>query len=147
LPWVGAAFRRVRMQNNEIELLVLVTPEFIDALDPQDVPPCGPGQMTTSPNDSEFYGRGYLEVPNPCPDNCRAGFSDGFNGQYQTAPIPAEEILGQTGSSRKPSNGLTSAPGRVQRPIVKKGAGYEAGPSGPHPRPALIGPVGYDVRD
>ena len=63
LPWVGAAFRRVEEQNNEIELLVLVTPEFVDALDPQDVPRCGPGQLTTTPPDVDLYWRGYVEVP------------------------------------------------------------------------------------
>jgi pilus assembly protein CpaC len=70
LPWFGTAFRHVREQANEIELLVLVTPEFVDALDPQDVPPCGPGELTTSPNDVELYLRGYLEVPRTG-DNCR----------------------------------------------------------------------------
>lgn len=70
LPWFGAAFRHVRQQSNEIELLVLVTPEFIDALDPQDVPPCGPGELTTVPNDTELYFRNYLEVPKNA-DACR----------------------------------------------------------------------------
>ena len=147
LPWLGAAFRRVRIQNNEIELLVLVTPEFIDALDPQDVPPCGPGEMTTSPNDSEFYGRGYLEVPKPCADNCRVGLFDGFTGSQPTAPIPTEEIIGQAGT-RNAKGTFTTSPGRMQRPVVKAGANRANTTSGdPASRPALIGPVGYDVRD
>jgi pilus assembly protein CpaC len=69
LPWFGSAFRHVREQSNEIELLIIVTPEFVDALDPQDVPPCGPGELTTQPNDVELYLRGYLEVPRNC-DTC-----------------------------------------------------------------------------
>ena len=77
LPWVGAAFRRVEEQNNEVELLILVTPEFVDALDPHEVPPCGPGQLTTSPNDVELYWRGYVEVPRCC--------EDGSCGQCQEA--------------------------------------------------------------
>ena len=72
LPWFGAAFRHIREQSNEIELLVLVTPEFIDALDPQDVPPCGPGELTTTPKDAELYFRAYMEVPRNC-DSCRDG--------------------------------------------------------------------------
>ena len=34
MPWFGSAFRRVREQNNEIELLIMVTPEFVDGMDP-----------------------------------------------------------------------------------------------------------------
>jgi pilus assembly protein CpaC len=63
LPWFGVPFRRVTNRSNEIELLIFVTPEFCEAMDPNEVPPCGPGQLTVSPNDAELYGRGYLEVP------------------------------------------------------------------------------------
>lgn len=68
LPYVGVPFRRVREEVNEIELLILVTPEFADAMDPQEVPPCGPGMYTTSPSSGELYLHGYLEVPR-CPPN------------------------------------------------------------------------------
>lgn len=67
LPFAGAAFRRVEEKVNEIELLVLVTPELVDALDPHEMPPCLPGMRTTSPNDVELYLRGYMEVPRCCP--------------------------------------------------------------------------------
>lgn len=63
LPWVGAAFRTVQEENNEVELLVLVTPELVAPLEPHEVPPCGPGQFTTSPCDVDLYWRGYIEVP------------------------------------------------------------------------------------
>ncbi|MCA9184564.1 MAG: pilus assembly protein N-terminal domain-containing protein [Planctomycetales bacterium] len=72
LPWAGAAFRRVQETNNEIELLILVTPEFADAMDPHEVPCGGPGTNTTSPTDTELYWRGYLEVPN-CDPQAGAG--------------------------------------------------------------------------
>lgn len=67
LPWAGALFRRVEEKVNEIELIVLVTPELVDALDPHEMPPCLPGMRTTSPNDPELYFRGYMEVPKCCP--------------------------------------------------------------------------------
>jgi pilus assembly protein CpaC len=35
-------------------------------MEPNEVPPCGPGQTTTSPTDVELYFRGYLEVPKNC---------------------------------------------------------------------------------
>jgi pilus assembly protein CpaC len=67
LPWIGIPFRRVSSKRNDVELLILVTPEFCEAMDPNEVPPCGPGQLTTTPTDCELYGRGYLEVPKNCP--------------------------------------------------------------------------------
>ncbi|MCA9188126.1 MAG: pilus assembly protein N-terminal domain-containing protein [Pirellulaceae bacterium] len=63
LPWAGAAFRRVQETINEVELLVLVRPELVDALDGCDVPQYGPGEQTESPKDIDLFFRGYLEVP------------------------------------------------------------------------------------
>jgi pilus assembly protein CpaC len=147
LPWVGAAFRRVREQANEIELLVLVTPEFVDALDPQDVPPCGPGQTTTSPTDCELYGRGYLEVPNQCGDNCRVGLYDGSGLEtHAVAPIPVQEILGDAPKVMQRSDANhTSPPLGNSRPVMK--APVTGDPATAASRPGLIGPVGYDVRN
>lgn len=74
LPWFGAPFRRVTERQNEVELVILVTPEFAEAMDPNEVPPCGPGQLTTSPTDVELYYRGYIEVPKKCDSgNCGPG--------------------------------------------------------------------------
>lgn len=74
LPWIGAAFRRVREEESETELLVMVTPELVAALDPEQVPAEYPGSSTTSPTDKELMGLGLIEVPNVagsvCPD-CR----------------------------------------------------------------------------
>lgn len=93
LPWIGTFFRQVHEASNEIELLILVTPELVDAMDPQDVPQCGPGQSTTSPNDVQLYLRGHIEVPKCCPDgncgncqNCRE--KNGQNGQ--NGPFPPQ---------------------------------------------------------
>jgi pilus assembly protein CpaC len=70
LPWIGAAFRRVEHRINEVELLVMVTPELVGPMDPHQVPHCLPGQFTTNPCDGELYGRGYLEVPKCCEGGC-----------------------------------------------------------------------------
>jgi pilus assembly protein CpaC len=64
LPWVGAAFRRTREIVNEVELVITVTPEFVEAIDCEEVPACGPGTMTSQPTDTELYYKGYIEVPN-----------------------------------------------------------------------------------
>ena len=111
LPWAGAAFRRVEEQKNEIELVVTVRPELVDALDPQDAPNCLPGQRTTSPNDSELYFRGYIEVPNCCPDgncsNCQNGQVPGQTvieiPQGESLPAPTEAVP-------EPNNGSSLVP-------------------------------------
>ena len=73
MPYIGAAFRKTNEQINEIELLIMVTPELVDPMDPCDVPPCGPGMASGSPDDCGLYLKGYSEVPScgPCgPGGC-----------------------------------------------------------------------------
>jgi hypothetical protein len=95
-------FRKVQEQVNELEHLILVTPDFADAMDPCDVPPCGPGMETMSPSSGELYWKGMIEVPScgPCgasePCICPApgqacnlvngGAGCGPNGCYNGAP-------------------------------------------------------------
>lgn len=64
LPYIGAMFRRVREQKNDIELLITVTPELVDAMDPDQVPSGGPGLNSMSPSDADLYKNGHIEVPN-----------------------------------------------------------------------------------
>ena len=68
LPFVGAAFRTVSEEVNEIELLIMVTPEFAAGMAPHEVPQCGPGMETVSPTNCQLYWGGHLEVPacGPC---------------------------------------------------------------------------------
>ncbi|MBX7168943.1 MAG: pilus assembly protein N-terminal domain-containing protein [Pirellulales bacterium] len=63
LPYVGAMFRRNSSTTNEIELLIMVTPELVDAMEPHQVPPGGPGYDTCAPSDCELYWKGMIEVP------------------------------------------------------------------------------------
>lgn len=64
LPYIGALFRRVREERNDIELLITVTPELVAAMDPHQVPRGGPGVNSMSPNDKELFLKGHIEVPN-----------------------------------------------------------------------------------
>ena len=79
LPYIGAAFRSVREDVSEVELLVMVTPEFVGGMDPHEVPPCGPGMETVSPTNSQLYWGGHLEVPagGPCAPNASCGIDTG----------------------------------------------------------------------
>ncbi|MCC9599004.1 pilus assembly protein N-terminal domain-containing protein [Stieleria sp. JC731] len=64
LPAIGMFFRNVREQRNDVELLMTVTPELVDAMDPHQVPRGGPGLNSASPNDHDLYYNGHIEVPN-----------------------------------------------------------------------------------
>jgi len=80
VPYLGALFRSNRESQNEIELLIMVTPNFAGAMDAHEVPMGGPGFNSNSPLEQEVYGRGYVEVPPGCspqdkspPINCLPG--------------------------------------------------------------------------
>ncbi|MEX0818550.1 MAG: pilus assembly protein N-terminal domain-containing protein [Pirellulaceae bacterium] len=144
LPWVGSAFRRVHEKNNEVELLILVTPEFIDAVDASEVPPCGPGQLTASPDDVDLYFRGYLETPKCCPDgscsSCEGGVGPATFTLPNTSgpayePIPAvQQPVSASGPNRLPPRGGSQPPNPPASPRDSETA-----------TPSLIGPTGYDV--
>ena len=63
MPLVGAFFRKTREEQNEIELLITVTPDFAGPMEPHQVPCSVPGVHTQSPTDRELYFKGYMETP------------------------------------------------------------------------------------
>lgn len=63
LPYLGAFFRSNRELQNEVELLITVTPNFAGPMDPCEVPAGGPGLNTVSPTDKDLYWKGHMEVP------------------------------------------------------------------------------------
>jgi pilus assembly protein CpaC len=148
MPWVGAAFRKTQDQVNEVELVITVTPEFVDSMDCEEVPPLGPGQSTAAPTDTELYWRGYMEVPNCvgdtplCPSNCQNGncAPDSLipRGGKETIlpPQPVEDA--KTGTLRKKSATATAAkpsqqvgPPRVQtRPTTSTVSNRTTGKNG-----------------
>ncbi len=153
VPWFGIPFRHTEEETNEVELLIMVTPEFVDAADPHELTPCGPGEATTSPNDVELYYRGYMEVPKCCPENncpsCQNGTPDGLLG----APIPAAAPKRATTTQFDPSARRTSASPATR--TARASARHRPAPvhvrvdgktsrSARASRPSLIGPVGYD---
>jgi pilus assembly protein CpaC len=66
MPIIGVPFRKMEDVTNEIELLILVTPEFVDPIDPCEVPCGGPGTYTTPPDNRGLYCGGHMEVPTAC---------------------------------------------------------------------------------
>jgi pilus assembly protein CpaC len=63
LPYIGAAFRRTSQEVEEVELLILVRPELVEAMDPDQVPNCAPGLNSQVPDDCGLYWKGYMETP------------------------------------------------------------------------------------
>jgi pilus assembly protein CpaC len=161
LPFVGRAFSRVEEKLNEVELLIIVTPELVAPLNPHEVPPCGPGQLTVSPTDKELYSYGYLEVPNCAAAGPVAGVCAG--------PIPPGTNPAQTPSgttTHGPANGPSTGQSRLietvpapqpSLPVLPKNTMV---PTNPTPasspgttstshateasQPPLYGPIGYE---
>ena len=68
LPVLGSLFTSVDYQRNNTELVVLVTPQLVEPLDPQQVPP-PPGAEMGHPDDYELFALGQLEgKPRPAPE-------------------------------------------------------------------------------
>ena len=63
LPWLGAAFSKKQHTESETELIILVTPELVAPMTPEQVPAIGPGMSTDIPVDRELFAYGMLEVP------------------------------------------------------------------------------------
>jgi len=60
LPWIGHILGRRDVTRNETELIILVTPELVHPMEPEEVPPL-PGFDVTEPTDCQFYYHGRIE--------------------------------------------------------------------------------------
>ncbi len=130
LPYLGAPFRKVRDVVEEVELLILVTPELVDALDPDQVPPCGPGERTTVPSTNELFWKGYTEVPACCTDgsctSCQGGGTDGAPASGGTLPPGAVEIPPGQPLPAQPAPAQGAAARARQRPASTARAPVQA---------------------
>jgi pilus assembly protein CpaC len=101
LPYVGTLFSAVFHQEQEDELVILVTPHLVDPMDCNQAPKHLPGRETRSADDYEFYLEGIFEAPRgqrQVWENGRykaAYKSDPSYGQFPCAdPLPFERRLG-----------------------------------------------------
>lgn len=116
LPWVGAAFRRVRHNEAETELMILVTPEYVAPLEDGQMPPGGPGSNTTSPTDRELYIDGRMEIRRydndcPLPATPSLGVNEGV-----TVPEPMT-MPAVAPSAAAPSATTSPASNRASEPV------------------------------
>ncbi len=63
LPYVGAAFSSKAANENESELVILVTPHLVDGMSTDQLPKLLPGMETRRPDDFELFLEGILEAP------------------------------------------------------------------------------------
>jgi len=63
LPYIGAAFSFKTNSDQEIELVILVTPHLVDPMACNQLPKMLPGEETRSPDDCELFLEGILEAP------------------------------------------------------------------------------------
>jgi pilus assembly protein CpaC len=126
VPVLGIPFRRTVCDVDEVELLIMVTPQFVDPIDACEAPCGGPGYATTFPGNKDLYCAGHVEVPRECNPryglyscggdecDCNSGFASGGGVMIQGGQPPM-------------INGSTGLPG---------GTGYDELPTGAAPEPA-----------
>ena len=138
VPYLGALFRRVEERQNEVELLIMVTPELVEAMDPHEVPECGPGLATTSPTDGELFFKGHLEVPNVAPS--RYGSMGSSAAGYDGMVIEEDDFV----TSRSGRSNRVASHNRHSRSNRQLSRAKSSSPRR-NIEPGFIGPVGYDV--
>ncbi len=147
VPYLGAAFRKVHEQTNEVELLILVTPELVEPLDACEVPPCGPGTQTGSPSDWELFMKGQIEVPK-CPEPIPqgpCGKPDGLgNGGGNSEGPPPDGMIGPNERIPAPPSAEPLPHNRYSPPKPNSPPPANS-PAAKNNPPGFIGPVGYDV--
>ncbi len=66
IPGVGNLFSNRSTTRSETELIILVSPELVHPLEPEEVPLLLPGMEVTEPNNCDFYFGGYYEGDPRC---------------------------------------------------------------------------------
>jgi pilus assembly protein CpaC len=165
IPGIGAAFSKKQFDHAEVELIIMITPEYVSSLPSDQMPPAGPGRSTTFPTDRELYLHGLAEVPKVGPEcdesggACDPNFSvhvktetpwagNALGGQPSYGPIgpsitptmvpPNEGALQNPGVAVPPSPGLgpITPPGvKHAEPGIRPGASTRPVESTPPPPP------------
>lgn len=123
MPYIGAAFSRKTYSEAETELVIMVTPELVAPMTPDQLPVGGLGTFTDTPTDKELYFYNMLEVPS---------YGDRCQGQCPP-PEPTYDPYHPTGPEHL---------GRMGGPMPGPGmppAGYNPMVP-PTPAPGMIAP-------
>ena len=87
IPVVGALFGSATSQNNETELMVLVSPELVHPLDAQETPLMLPGMEIAEPSDAAFF-LGGAYVAQWKGDRCSGGAACGRSPRCAAGQLP-----------------------------------------------------------
>jgi pilus assembly protein CpaC len=124
LPLLGAAFSSVRQEERETELLILVTPRLVDALDCNQLPKRLPGRESRSPDDYELFLESLIEAPR---GQRRPWTGWRYNAAYKSDPTV----------------GTYPGTGTVSSPTAAPAMGtWNPVPVAPIPAPANVMPIG-----
>jgi Flp pilus assembly secretin CpaC len=92
VPVLGAMFSSVEFRKNETELVILVTPELVSALQPDQVNSV-PGEHLRDPNDWELFGLGILEgKPAPEPAEPADALRTQTEPRYPKSSSPPDQM-------------------------------------------------------
>ncbi|MBL8848267.1 MAG: pilus assembly protein N-terminal domain-containing protein [Planctomycetaceae bacterium] len=153
LPVLGMAFRRVRTEEAETELLIMVTPYLVSPLSPGEVPPGGPGMNSANPTTHELFIDGALEVDNV--GDYGYGGSGGMMMPGSSMPTPAVPVAPPIEEMPTPSQEPLLAPepappvqqtSGVRTPGLlspRSAAGQSTKPRSGSTPPGLIAPQGF----
>src|SRR5262249_6878509 len=66
IPGLGVLFRNTTMSRDETELMIVVSPELVHPLEPEQAPQILPGLEVTEPTDKDLYWYGDIEGRPDC---------------------------------------------------------------------------------
>ena len=135
LPFIGVCFRSVSYNEQEEELLILVTPRLVDPMACTQIPKYLPGQETRSPDDFELFLEGILEAPRGQRTVSLRGYVPAWQNSPSASEVPCANGSGNCNHSYQgsdmhpagvpvtndPGSQLQSVPGslpRLVRPIA-----------------------------
>jgi pilus assembly protein CpaC len=124
LPILGPLFRSVAFQNDQTELVILVTASLVEPMSEGFVPPL-PGSTHTDPNDWELYVEGRVQGRKPAPldpdsaewlremglsDLVGPGAWDTYEGKMVPAAPSEQTPQDEPAGEPKTNGGLTEQP-------------------------------------
>jgi pilus assembly protein CpaC len=105
LPGLGFFFSNVTHQENETELVILVTPRLVEPMDCNQVPRRVPGKETRSPDDFELFVESLVEAPR----GQRKSWTTGYAAAYKNDPkmmYPCNNNMGPSPGNAYKGTGL-----------------------------------------
>src|SRR5262249_12019607 len=107
LPFLGAAFRAIEYEEDERELVVMVTPHLVDPQSCDQVAKVLPSQETRTPDDFELFLEGILEAPR----GKREVFPGGdYQPAYKASPSAGIYPCGPVGQQWDGQGGVCAGP-------------------------------------